>query len=140
MRTGMLGTLLIAAMTLAATAEGKDFTTTKTQQFPIDELRWRSHGPAYRFLWGVVYTNGRINICGVGKFLNPDNRSQTARALKKGKVLLDGKPILKGIDYFTDVGAQGDIERAPATCRDTGVAKPKGNFFLDLDVEGRAHF
>lgn len=140
MKASIAGLGLMLCVTFGAAARAGDFTTADTRMFPIDELTWRSHGKAYRFLWGAVYVDGRIAICGVGRFLNPETRSQTQRALKKGRVLLDGKPILTGIDFFTDVGAQGDIEREAATCRDTGVAKPKGDFFLDLDVEGRAHF
>ena len=131
---------LLLALVAAPAARAEDFTSRVNNQFVADELRWKTQGQAYKFLWGLTYVNGRIAVCGVGQFVNPSLRQRTLQQMKRGKVMLDGKAILKDITFFTTIPSGKPLVKAKATCRMTGTAKPKGDFLVYLDVQGRSTF
>ncbi|MCV2863682.1 hypothetical protein [Defluviimonas sp. WL0075] len=132
--------VFLLALLVAPLARAEDFTVKIDSGFVADELRWKTQGRSYKFLWGLTYVDGRIAVCGVGQFVNPSLRQQTLRQMKRGKVVLDGKAILKDITFFTTIPEGKPLNRAKATCRLTKTKKPKGDFLVYLDVQGRSTF
>lgn len=130
----------LIALLAAPMARAEDFSIKVTNQFVADELRWKTQGKAYKFLWGLTYVEGRIAVCGVGQFVAPNLREKTLQQMRRGKVMLDGKAILKDITFFATIPEGKPLTKARANCRLTKTAKPKGDFLVYLDVQGQSRF
>ncbi|MCV2869763.1 hypothetical protein OEW28_14100 [Defluviimonas sp. WL0002] len=131
---------LLIALCAAPMAKAEDFTVRVDNQFVADELRWKTQGRSYKFLWGLTYVQGRIAVCGVGQFVNPSLRQKTLQQMRRGKVMLDGKAILRDITFFSTIPEGKPLNKAKATCRLTKTPKPKGDFLVYMDVQGRSIF
>lgn len=130
---------LVATLMAAGVAQAQDLQVKVDANFWEDELRWEWKGKGYEFRWYVFERGGQLTICGAGRFTDVSNKVQTQQLLRKGKLLLDGKPILTDLTFFTRIKHNADLSTATATCRDTG-AKAGPDSEVSLDISGRARF
>ncbi|MCB2122490.1 MAG: hypothetical protein KDD81_07695 [Rhodobacteraceae bacterium] len=117
-----------------------DFKIPVTDRFSLEDLTWQGEGRSYEFLWDVALHKGTIIVCGLGRFVSPHGRSQTASLLRKATVYLNDKAILRDITFFTLVKADQPLEKQMATCRDTGVAPASRSDKVRLDIRGVGRF
>jgi hypothetical protein len=110
-----------------------------TRQVPVTDafvpldLRWSSDQVTYKGLWKVlVSADGFIEICGAGRYLDASRSTETRQWLYAIYVTLNGKKILKDMTFFSDVKGRGDLRKADAACRSTGVRAPDGDFSVSL--------
>ena len=131
--------LVLSVLLAAQGANAKDSTVKVNGDFWEDSLSWTTMGKAYEFRWLVFDKGGQLTICGAGKFLDVSTKSQTLELLRKGKLTLNGKPILSDLSFFARLKKSDDLATATANCRDTGV-KGGANSKVGLDISGRARF
>lgn len=130
----------VAAILLAQGADAADYTMSAGEGYVDDAFTWTGIGTGYEFRWGVEIIEGRIAICGVGRFLSPHTRNQTKAVMRKAQIIYGGKTILSDITFFNTVKTRGPLEGQQATCRDTGVAAPQGKFDIHMEAGGTARF
>ena len=131
----------LVALSGAGAAGAADFSTKVTKEFWDDSISWNGGiGKAYEFKWSVMDNKGQLIICGVGKFLDPTSRMQTRDLLRKATVSINGKPVMKDISFFATEKKSVDLATSQATCRSMGMATPRGEYDIGLDVSGSARF
>ncbi len=131
----------LVALSGVGAAGAADFTTKVTKDFWDDSVSWTGGiGKAYEFKWSVMDNKGQLIICGVGKFLDPTSRTQTRDLLRKATVSINGKPVMKDVSFFATVKKSVDLAASQATCRSMGMATPRGEYDIGLDVSGSARF
>lgn len=130
----------VAAILVVQGVQAADYAMTAGEGYVDDAFTWQQIGKGYEFRWGVEVIEGRIAICGVGRFLSPHTRNQTKAVMRKARIIYGGKTILSDITFFNTVENKGPLEGQQATCRDTGVAAPQGKFDIHMEAGGTARF
>jgi hypothetical protein len=128
--------LLVPAATAALAA---DFTVPVDGDFSSGDLTWTGQGKSYEMLWTPTLIDGRIAVCGAGRFVTPHGRSQSQKILRAARVRHNGKVILSDVTFFTIVGGRDDLRSAKATCRLTDATPDRttNEFVLEWNGVGR---
>ena len=99
----------------------------ETLQVPVDDtfvedgISVQGEGKSYLFRWDAFRVDGRIAICGAGKFVDANSAVAMRRLMRKAVVELDGKKILTDLAFFTKVRKNDDLVGATATCKVTST-------------------
>lgn len=140
MKELFLGCCLALAFAFSG-AQAKDTSVVVDNDFWEGDVTWDGgYGRAYDFRWYVFEQGGLYVLCGAGQFLDATTRSNTVDLLRKGKLLLNGKPILTDLTFFSRLKKGQPLVGASATCRSTGT-KPRGSSDeVSLEISGRGRF
>lgn len=140
MKELFLGCCLALAFAFSG-AQAKDTSVVVDNDFWEGDVTWDGgYGRAYDFRWYVFEQGGLYVLCGAGQFLDATTRSNTVDLLRKGKLLLNGKPILTDLTFFSRLKKSQPLVGASATCRSTGT-KPRGSSDeVSLEISGRGRF
>lgn len=111
-----------------------------TEDFGEGEIVWSDGiGKGYVYRVRIVDAKGTLALCGAGAFTDPSSRMQSRQALQRARLMLNGKPILKDLTFFTRVKRERDIMGATATCKLTSAKTPKSGkaeFGIDFGRKG----
>ncbi len=129
--------LLVPAATAALAA---DFTVPVDEDFTSGDLTWTGQGKSFEFLWTPALIDGRIAICGAGRFVTPHGRSQSQKILRAATVRHNGKVILSDVTFFTIVGGKDDLRSAEATCRLTDATPDRTRNEVAINFVGVGRF
>lgn len=141
MRGYSLVLAVVGGLVFSQASAASDFTVPVNKDFWEDGVEWSGGiGQVYSYRWVVTGIKGQLAVCGVGKFTNPTGRMQTIGLLRKAEVLVNKKVILSDISFFGRAQNADDLGSAQAVCRWTGVAEPKGQYTIDMNLGGQARF
>ena len=102
-----------------------------SRKIPVDAsfeegaVEWQSAPDSYKFWMKIAVYDGKIEVCGVGVFLNGQYRSATTQILRKRTLIMNGKPILKDFMFFARARNLRKLKTTAANCVSTGVPLPR---------------
>jgi hypothetical protein len=129
--------LCLAAGVNAAKAAGLE-TIQMPEQSNQFTLNWVGAADKCYMRWVVRVEDGTIYVCGNYATCGHSLRRATRKKMRDMKVLLDGRPILKNLTFFTEYRNKDLLVGSPAACRSTGVGAPRsGKHEVSIDAGGK---
>ncbi len=89
-----------------------------------DQIRWSNGPPSYKFRWTVRVDKGAVILCGAGRWVSGNLRTQTKAVIKDMGFFVDDALYHKDMTFFATVRGSKLIG-ARANCISTGKAPPK---------------
>ena len=100
--------------------------------FPLELSHQGAIAGGWEALTDIIVVGGKLEVCGVQVFTNAQTRSVISSGLRKTTIMMNGKPLIKNLSFFTKVRDKASLAKAPASCRATGIAAPNKIDSLDI--------
>lgn len=124
-----------AAVLLAFPAFGND-----TFEIPVDgkffdaSMRWNNAtaGGYDAKMKLVLDKRGNLALCGIGRMTNVQLAQAIRKGLRGGRLVVNGKTVIKGFTYFTKARKAAELTSGVATCKSSGVKPPRSADRIDI--------
>ncbi|MBN2905478.1 MAG: hypothetical protein JXJ18_02085 [Rhodobacteraceae bacterium] len=83
-------------------------------------VKWFGSPDQIHIVWRLLDMDGKIGICGAYALKGHSMSATSRTSLKEFTVTMDGKEILKSIDFFTRYDTPAALPGATAACHSTG--------------------
>ena len=125
---------LLVAIVISAPSisPAKEITRTVpvTEDFLIGGLNWgdgpRSK-PSLEYAFKVIAVDGQLDVCGIKVFNGGSKNRFSVKALQEASVRMDGKSIIRNLNYFAFGKSNIPLVGQTANCEATGTAVPTRN-------------
>jgi hypothetical protein len=129
-RSAALLAAIIISTPSFSTAKEITRTIPVTEEFLIGGLNWgdgpRSK-PSLEYAFKVIAVDGHLEVCGI-KVLNGGNKNRfSVKALQEAGVRMNGKSIIRNLNYFAFGKSNAPLVGQLANCEATGQAVPTGD-------------
>ncbi len=101
----------------ALPARADDLRIPLDEDFANFEVMWNKNEHSSTVYWNVVDYNGRLAVCGLIQHHDASLMQFDHKMLRRSTMKINGKVALKGMEYFTAIGAGGKPEKSQATCK-----------------------
>lgn len=135
MNKGILVAAAIVASTIGA-ASAENFSVPIDKDFTEETITVNGVGPAYEFVWDLRNFDGKVAVCGAGRYVDVSYQSALRQKLRGAVLELNGKPALRDLTFFTKVKPGADLKAGKATCRVSSMAVPKGEISVSVTYPG----
>lgn len=129
--------VLAAGLSMSAAAAGERETV--VQKRPVDAQFLRAElsfddrpKPGYVLKWREAVIGGKIAICGVVAFTDPQLLSQSKSVLRTVFIQYDGAVIMRDMSFFARAPSEARLDTTHANCASTGVTAPRQPFGVSL--------
>jgi len=124
--------VLAAAFVLLAAlpARAEDLRIPLDADFASFPVVWNTTDRSSTVYWNVVDYNGRLAVCGLIQHHDASLMQFDHKMLRGSTMKVNGKVVMKGMQFFTAIGAAGKPEKSQATCKLVdGPLPPKDSKF-----------
>ncbi|CAM5471974.1 hypothetical protein FALB51S_03282 [Frigidibacter albus] len=125
--------VLAAAFALLAAipARAEDIHIPLNSDFSSFALDWNTRNESSTVYWTTIEHGGKLAICGLIQHHDATLMQYDSKILRRSTIKVNGKVVLKGLQFFTTIGNGGKPEKSQATCRVLeGPLPPKDAQFL----------
>lgn len=104
----------------------------------FDEFKFETAGkpPYYHMRYKIVLNGDILELCGAGVYTDAQLRSAARGFLKAMYLVVNGKKVVNGFQYFATAPSVKRLKTAQANCKSTGVKHVRGK---KLDIEFGSH-
>lgn len=78
---------------------------------------WNSSDHSSTVYWNVLDYDGRLAVCGLIQHHDATLMQFDRKMLQRSTMKVNGKVVLKGMQYFAAIGMGGKPEKSQATCK-----------------------
>lgn len=105
------------ALLAALPARAEDIRVPFDADYWTIELNWNVRDNSSTVYWTPMDVDGRLAICGIIQHHDASLMQFDRKVLRGSSVKVNGKVVLKGLQFFTAIGAGATLARAEATCK-----------------------